>query len=173
MSKDIIPALSVGVFSATPIGMIVADGPAPEFDVWMEYGRGLRKVKAALKFVFGDWLNFGETAYGEKYTQAIDETDWKYGTLANIAYVCNAIEFSRRHENLKFEHHYEVSKFEPDVQDDWLAKAESEGWTVKELRRQCDIATKGFTVERYIACPGCAHEFPLKGAKYIMVEVTE
>jgi len=172
MSTDIIPALSVGVFTATPTGLVVADGPAPEFEIWFSYGEALRKIKGALKFVLGDWLNFGEKAYGEKYSQAVDETDWTYGTLANIAYVCSSIEFSRRHENLSFEHHYEIAKFDPDLQDYWLDKAESEKWTREELRKHRDIATKGFAIERYIACPGCGHEFPLKGAKYILVEVT-
>lgn len=173
-STDIIPALSVGVFDATPVGLIVADGPAPEFEVWLTYGRALRRVKGALKFVLGDWLNFGEAAYGEKYSQALALwPESNYGSLANTAYVCSNVSISCRHENLTFEHHYTVAKLEQDKQMELLDLAEENDWTVGELRKQRDIDIEGFATERHITCPDCRHVFPLKGATYTTVEVSE
>jgi len=174
MSTDIIPALSVGVFTAAPTGLVVADGPAPEFEIWFSYGEALRKIKGALKFVLGDWLNFGENAYGEKYAQALSLwPESTYGSLANTAYVCSNVPFSCRHENLSFEHHYTVAKLEQDKQKELLDKAEANEWTVGDLRKHRDIDDKGFATEKQITCPKCGHEFPLRGATYIMVEVTE
>lgn len=174
MSNNLIPALSIGQFGATSVGLIVADGPAPAFEIWLTYGRALRRVKGALKFVLGDWLNFGEAAYGEKYSQAL--TLWpesNYGSLANTAYVCSNVDISCRHENLTFEHHYTVAKLDPDKQKELLDLAEENDWTVSELRKHRDIDIEGFSTERHITCPECRHVFPIKGATYTIVEVSE
>jgi N6-adenosine-specific RNA methylase IME4 len=37
---------------------------------------------------------------------------------------------------LKFGHHQNVHSLEPDEQDYWLDRAEQEGWSVQEMRRQ-------------------------------------
>lgn len=106
------------------------------FDDWCDVGRTLRNWDRALPWCIGDWLNFGERKYGEKYSQVLDATDYEYQTLANTKYVANRFEFSRRRENLSFAHHSEVAALAPAEQDAWLDKAESESWARAELRKQ-------------------------------------
>src|ERR1039457_2825142 len=64
------PDWQVGPCRLTPTGLIVQG--APPFDEWAQCGTLLRRMKGAVQFWIGDWLNFGEHAYGEKYSQALE-----------------------------------------------------------------------------------------------------
>jgi len=130
---DTIPALSAQAFTATPTGLVVSR-ESVDYEIWAEYGRGLQRVQKAIHFVLGDWLNYGDRAYGEKYTQALENTPFEYQTLADDKWVTEQLEFSRRRENLSFAHHREVAPLDPDEQDHWLDAAEENTWTCKELR---------------------------------------
>lgn len=44
-------------------------------------------------------------------------------------------ELSRRRDNLSWSHHREVGGLEPDQQDELLDKAESEDWSIRDMRR--------------------------------------
>jgi len=129
-----IPALSVGKFTVTEVGLVI-DG-IPEYDEWETFGKGLSRVGKAYKWNYGDWMIYGEGRgdWGEMYSQALDETDWEYQSLRNIASTCRRVELYRRRYKLTFEHHAEVKQFEPDLQDYWLDKAEQESLTRDELR---------------------------------------
>jgi len=104
------------------------------FEDWERLGFSLQRANRAIHWWIGDWLRFGECKYGEKYAQALDETPFVQGTLQNDVWVAKHIEISRRRENLSFNHHSEVAKFEPEEQDYWLDLAEQNGWTQKKLR---------------------------------------
>lgn len=83
-----------------------------------------------------DWLNYGERAYGEKYSQAIDATGFEYGAVANFAWVAKAVEPSTRVESLSWTHHREVAALDPSDQAQWLERAEAEQWSVRELLKR-------------------------------------
>lgn len=109
--------------------------PDLDFDAWQDAGRMLGRIGRACQWWIGDWLNYGERAYGEKYSQALEVTGLEYGTVANCAYVASRVEISRRRENLSWSHHYEIAAQDPDDQDEWLDRAAADGLTHKELRR--------------------------------------
>lgn len=106
----------------------------PTFEQWSECGEFIKKSNSAMNFWIGDWLNYGKAKYGETYSQAIHETDFEYGTLANAKYVSSKIEPSRRRENLSFAHHQELASLPIDKQDKWLKKASEDNLTREELR---------------------------------------
>jgi N6-adenosine-specific RNA methylase IME4 len=106
------------------------------FDDWQRVGETLGRIGRAHQWWIGDWLNYGEAAYGEKYAQAINETGYEYQTVADIAWTSKAVEVSRRRESLSFSHHREVAPLPPREQTDWLDKAERFGWSKAELRKQ-------------------------------------
>jgi len=81
-------------------------------------------------------LNYGEREYGKKYKEALDETGYAYQTLANIKYVSGRFGISQRRENLSWSHHAVIAALESPEQDEWLDRAEQEGWSVKALRKQ-------------------------------------
>lgn len=125
--------LAASEFHFTPKGLIV-DG-APAYETWAQVGRQLQYIEGAVHWWIGDWLNYGERAYGETYSQAMEETPYSYGTLRNDKFVAGRIELSRRRDNVPFSHHAEVAALPPAQQDVLLDKAEVEGLTREKLRR--------------------------------------
>lgn len=101
---------------------------------WMTIGDFLKRSNHAVKWWIGDWLNYGELAYGEKYSQALTQTDFVYGTLANCKYVAERVEFSLRNENLSWNHHALVASKHPTVIKRWLDYAEKNGLSVDRFR---------------------------------------
>jgi len=117
---------------ATSTGLIL---PANlSFEDWVEIGTQLRSAKEMVKFMLGDWLNFGENAYGEKYAQALLATDYDYDSLRNISYVCRKVPLSLRRDELSFSHHQAVAPLAEDLQRITLDCAVKDKETVKEIR---------------------------------------
>ncbi len=104
------------------------------FEQWEAAGRELNRMARAINFWVGDWINYGERNYGEKYSQAIDVTGMEYQTLCNTASVAKRIPPERRRENLSWTHHAEVASLPPEQQVEWLDRADEEGMTVARLR---------------------------------------
>jgi hypothetical protein len=103
---------------------------------WERLGSGLRELTNSSAWWLGDWLIFGETAYGwRRYREAIDRTGLDYQTLRNYAWVARRFEHHRRRDSLSFAHHAEVTRLSPPEQDYWLRKAEQQMWSRNELRR--------------------------------------
>lgn len=108
----------------------------PTFDEWLLSCQQLAALEKGMHFVIGDMLNIGESQWGEKYTEAIEQTGFDYQTLANDKWVASSIKFSLRRENLSFGHHKEVAPYTPDEQDFLLERAETLGLSVRHLREQ-------------------------------------
>ena len=94
---DQIISLSGGV-QATKVGLVFNNGLL--FDEWQDIGTRLGKIEGAVHWWIGDWLNYGESKYGETYAQAMDETGFDYGTLADDKWIANQYQISERSENL-------------------------------------------------------------------------
>lgn len=106
----------------------------PSFEEWLRVGEFLKNANGAVHFWIGDWLNYGERQWGEMYTQAIDETGYSYGTLANDKWVASRIEPSRRRENLSYAHHQEIADLMPEDQEKMLDMAEEHHLNSKNFR---------------------------------------
>lgn len=96
------------------------------FEVWSEVVGRLKSAEKSIQWWLGDALLFGERKYGEMYSQALEETDYAYGTLRNAAWVAGKIELSRRHDNLPYAHHVAVAPLPPEEQERLLAEAAPE-----------------------------------------------
>ena len=121
-------------FRFLPTGLVVTGNPT--FEEWEQCGKLLAHIQKRVHWWIGDWLNYGECTYGEKYAQALDETGYSYSTLATDKWVTGKIESSRRRENLRFSHHREVAGLPVPEQDRWLDRAERENLGPKELRQE-------------------------------------
>lgn len=94
------------------------------FEEWDNLGQKLAPVGKSIGFIIGDWINYGEKRWGDKYEEALTRTGMAYQTLANYAYVARKVQFSCRHEKLGFEHHYVVAKLKTDEEKQhWLEMA--------------------------------------------------
>lgn len=120
-----------------PLGM-------PSFEQWLECGEFLKKAKGAVHFWIGDWLNYGEKRWGEKYLEAIEKTGYEYGTLRNDKWVAARIDLSRRRDKLSFDHHVTVADLEPEEQDRLLIEAEKQNLDTKPFRNYVSQQQLGY-----------------------------
>jgi hypothetical protein len=114
------------------------------YDRWATMLRALGLMDRAGRFWLGDALNYGERQYGERYSQALEDTGLAYQTLQNIAYVARRYEPYRRREKIAWSLHAEVAALPPEQQDVWLDAAEQGRWTRQQLResvQQARVAT--------------------------------
>lgn len=106
----------------------------PTFKQWEECGKFIKKAEQSIQFWVGDWINYGEKSYGNKYTKALETTDYEQATLHNTSYVARKVEPSLRSEDLTFSHHKEVAPLKPKEQKEFLDKAEKDKLSVSELK---------------------------------------
>jgi hypothetical protein len=57
------------------------------FDQWSSLMGTLSRMDTAFQFAIGDALLYGESRYGERYSQAVDVTGQSYQSLANYVWV--------------------------------------------------------------------------------------
>lgn len=110
---------------------------------WADAGLDLQKRAEQTTWEFAEWAAFGDTAEGEKRAMPFgklkeycDAHGINYQTARNCGGVARAFELSRRRYKLSFSHHAELVPLPQKDQDRWLHKAEQEGLSVAEMRRQ-------------------------------------
>ncbi len=110
------------------------------FDEWDALGQKLAPLGKSIGFIIGDWINYGESRYGEKYEKALARTGMAYNTLANFAYVARKVQSSLRNENLDWYQHYAVAKLKTDEEKQyWLGMAEKHDLSVRRLRKSINF----------------------------------
>lgn len=125
-------------FTINPTGIQFHDELS--FDEWDALGKKLAPLGKSIGFIIGDWINYGETRYGEKYERALDRTGMTYTTLANFSYVARKVEISLRNEKLDFTQHYVVAKLKTDDEKrHWLKMAEKHKLSIRRLRKSINF----------------------------------
>jgi len=104
------------------------------FADWLAYGRKLGVMGRSAGWWIGDWLAYGNHAFGERYARASRITGYDAQTLMNMAYVASRFHPSRRRGKLSWSHHAEIAAMQPDEQDHWLERAETDRLSVRCLR---------------------------------------
>lgn len=146
---------------------------------WMRHGARFGVVNRACGWWIGDWINYGNAAYGEKYSRAARITRHDVQTLMNMAYVASRFEISRRRETVSWSHHAELASLPEEMQDRWLDRVELDALTVRDLRLELrrDRPGRHSTETGRIAatehepplgdsghdrftCPRCGHVYP-------------
>jgi hypothetical protein len=103
---------------------------------WSQSGRRLGIIGRATGWWIGDWVNYGNARFGERYVRAARITGYDVQTLMNMVYVASRFDMRRRRQNLSWSHHAELAALDPDQQDYWLDRAESERLSVRCLREE-------------------------------------
>lgn len=112
-----------------------------KLEEWMELGNQLVSIEKGRMFWIGDWVNYGEGKYGERYSQALSHTDYSYSTLRKAAYVCRKVPIAARRPNLTFEQHALVAALDAKSMKTVLDRAEKNGHGIKETREQVHLLT--------------------------------
>lgn len=115
---------------------LVAWAPHHELDAreWAAAGRRIGAVGRCVQWLLGDWIAYGNTKFGERYSLAGRITGYDAQTLMNMVYVASHFPISRRRENLSWSHHETLTALTLDEQDCWLDQAETHRWSVADLR---------------------------------------
>lgn len=113
------------------------------FDEWVETGRNLASANKVLQWWIGDWWAAGSHRYGERARVAASGIfGVEFQSLMDLASVCRAFPTSRRRETLSFTHHREVAGLEPTKADELLERAESDGWSTRDIRAEAAVFRK-------------------------------
>jgi len=132
LSQNKSGAVQVGKFIIRRTGLEPIGNPT--YDEWLDCSNTLYLLEGSIQWALGDWLNYGESKWGEKYAQAVEDTGYYNQTLRDDKWVSSRIDLSLRKDNLTFSHHKEVASLEPDEQEELLDRAESDNLTVRQLR---------------------------------------
>ena len=103
---------------------------------WQRTGESLGQIDRACRWWIGDWLRYGQSEYGERYTAAVAATGYSEQTLMDAVWVARSVSKSRRVKRLSFSHHKAVAKLKPAEQERYLADASRNNWSVAELRKK-------------------------------------
>ena len=118
--------------------------PGLPFERWYEIGGRIEEVLNRIPWVIGDWLVYGEDAYGERSIEkACELFGMKAERLINYAWVARRVAGERRHSKVPWSLHRVVARLPAHDQDSWLTKASTHDWTTLQLQR----SMKGAPVE--------------------------
>jgi hypothetical protein len=120
-----------GAVTATSLAL---SDPSMTFDRYDALGVFLGRMKRWTSWALGDWLNFGEGVYGDRFAQAAANTRLSEPTLLHYQFVCREVPESRRQASVAFGAHALVARMEPREQNKWLKEAARKGWGERELR---------------------------------------
>lgn len=151
------------LYEFTTRGIVLADNLS--YDDWLAVGQVLQYLGKHIQFAIGDWINYGERKWGEKYTQAIEATGWERHTLINYAAVARRIPTSLRKDNLSFSHHSAVAYLDIDDRDALLDEAQECELSVREIQQNVRALNtsnpNGSTAGR--TCPNCGWNLSQRG----------
>ena len=117
----------------TSLGLVVSG--EMEIESWLDLGYTLAGLRRAFTWAIGDWLNYGEFRYGEKYAQGEAVTGMNPDYLRNLKWVASRIPLSLRRDNRGLSWHQPVASLESDEEKEyWLMLADTQDWTRAELR---------------------------------------
>jgi hypothetical protein len=158
----------------------VAWSPRVDLDLaeWSAVGRRFGEIGRCSQWWLGDWINYGNHKFGERYTRAVKLTGYDVQSLMNMVYVASRFEIYRRRENLSWSHHSALAALDVDRQEYWLERATADKLSVADLRvelrgrRQAlegpqhaedrdDGSADGIPGVAAIVCPHCGGAVPL------------
>lgn len=116
-----------------------------DYETYESIGAMFAHLDDKLLWLMGDWLNYGEHAYGQKYAQAAELLAKDPQQLANIASVAHRVKPRQRSKVLKFWVHEPIAKLSAPEQRKWIRQAEQEHLSRSRLRQ----LVNGETEEQY------------------------
>lgn len=153
--------------------------PAEDMDRqdWIQAGRKFGTISRCSQWWIGDWLRFGNSKWGEKYTEAARITGYDPGSLRNMASVASQFSLSLRSDKLSYSHHVLLAPLEDDAKREWIDRAIHDRLSVTDLRLALKTsrskrasATSGEVVgtsevvdASTIVCPHCGGAIPPEG----------
>ena len=142
-------------------------------DEWSAFGRRFGEIGRCSQWWLGDWIHYGNTKFGERYSRAAKLTGYDVQSLMNMVYVASRFEIYRRRENLSWSHHATVASFDVPSQEYWLGRAVVDKLSVADLRVESrswrralqapgeDPPRPASAHADTLVCPSCGEVVPL------------
>ena len=139
---------------------------------WLATGRRLGAIGRCSQWWIGDWIRYGTSRWGEKYSEAARVTGYDVASLRNMAWVASQFDLSLRSDKLSWSHHVLLAPLESEQQRYWLHRAHEERLSVADLRLELRARGQGKRQgseaegERQAehgagaVCPNCGHKLP-------------
>ncbi|MGB7686720.1 MAG: hypothetical protein WBL45_13165 [Solirubrobacterales bacterium] len=143
---------------------------------WVAAGQNLGAMSRCSQWWLGDWIRYGNTKFGERYSRATAITGYDAQSLMNMVWVASTFEISRRREMLSWSHHEAVASLDAQQQERWLDLAGDRRLSVADVRTELRAARKGlaqineeeteigFGEEEALICPRCGGVVPVAAA---------
>lgn len=122
--------------------------PDVTFDQWVDVGRPILNAATYSPWYIGDWLLYAEQRWatnetGDEITAERARIRRAVADVANVdleslrayRWVAGNIAPTRRRAGVSWSHHQQVAALAPEVADPLLEQAETEGWSMRELRQ--------------------------------------
>jgi hypothetical protein len=135
----------------TPVSLTLPEGLA--YDAWRDTLHAYARLGKASQWWIGDALKYGEDHFGEEFAQAVSDLGYSEESLRGMLWVASRVAPNVRRPTLSWSAHQVVAALPPDQQTAFLATAEREGWTVKQLRETVKGPPKPKAVCGYPECP--------------------
>lgn len=110
---------------------------------WLQMLDNLNEVRKQTPWEMADLMKQGIDAFcqdkneiADLYNLASEQLEISRKTLMNYVSCARTFPPERRRERLEIGHHIAVLGMDEEVQDDILSKAESQGWTVAQVRKE-------------------------------------
>lgn len=101
----------------------------------MGHGRTLSAMQDSIPWWVGDWLNYGDSEYGETYSQGLTLWDYGYQTLLNMAWVARQYPPETR-TSVSWTHHRYAASLPLEERTALLEKSKEEEWTSRQLQTE-------------------------------------
>jgi hypothetical protein len=144
-------------------------------DEWSALGRRFGEIGRCSQWWLGDWIQYGNARFGERYSRAVKLTGYDAQSLMNMVYVASRFAIYRRRENLSWSHHATLAALEVAEQEHWLTRASEEKLSVADLRVELRGARRAsatvadvdsprqLTTAHTFVCPNCGETVPVAG----------
>lgn len=139
--------ITIGHFTLTETGVDITGRPSfGEYQGALDFA--LRAQKASSWWV-ADLLRYAGTRedWNERIEAATDAAHISEKTAMNLKYVGENVARSRRRGDIDFSLHSEVASLPAEDQGEWLEKAATEGWSVRDLRLNIRAAKRRKVIE--------------------------
>lgn len=128
---------SLAISSAFSVGeCALALRPDLPFEQWEHIGDQLHGMTQNAQWWWGDWLNFGETRYGEKYKVAVEKYGLSLETAKKYSWVAREFEKGLR-SHLSWSHHKELAGISDlEQRQQLITEAIEHKWSKARLRQE-------------------------------------
>ena len=107
---------------------------------WAEIGSKFQYVNGSLNWWLGDWINEGESRYGEMYAQAIELTGNSLENLKKYKQIAFNVKKWTRVHDLSWTHHRYIAHLPEEEQRLWLEHTIEHGLSSRELKQALEQA---------------------------------